>query len=244
MLPADNATIINRDQIRLNLPSDALEEFLSILRPALFSPSSPTFRASNRRHDSGSVVLSQSHVDLRQPFRSRDSTQMQIKSPFAASASTDEDSLRALAIVRASSPGIGTDAQSVAQTVPSLTPSASSGSFDQQAAATAPVPTTPSTMWRTPQFTMPRWLRSGAESPVSRTHTRNPFHRHPSYESAAIAPPPSLSLGAAEAIQGQDQLSPSLLPLPPSPSLSTAPVYLSPSAIPLETLDEEQEQVA
>ncbi|GBE82343.1 hypothetical protein SCP_0407270 [Sparassis crispa] len=49
-------------------------------------------------------------------------------------------------------------------------------------------------------------------SPVSRMHTRNPFQRHPSYDSAVIFRPPSAS---------------------PSPSPSPMATALSPAAIPL-----------
>lgn len=70
---------------RLNLPSDALEEFLSILRPSFFTPTSPTFRA--RRHESASALA----VPLERPqaFRPRDGTHS--KSPSLSSAYIEDD---------------------------------------------------------------------------------------------------------------------------------------------------------
>ncbi|EJD05793.1 uncharacterized protein FOMMEDRAFT_18035 [Fomitiporia mediterranea MF3/22] len=177
--PADNSDEAipssgrNTASPRLNLPSDALEEFLSILRPSLFSPSSPTFRA--RRHESGSGLA----IPLERPqaIKPRDSSHT--KSPSLNSVNLEDGNATTAA-------GSISPAADVRQ----------SGDNDQFAG----------NLWRIPGI---------LESPVSRTHTRNPFYRHPSYDTAFSGVLTS-------------HLSPSLLPLPPSPS--PAPLSLSPPA--------------
>ena len=54
--------------LRINLSPDALEEFLSILRPSLFTPSSPVIR----RFGSGPTAFP---YDRSQPFKPRDASQ-------------------------------------------------------------------------------------------------------------------------------------------------------------------------
>ncbi|KLO14163.1 hypothetical protein SCHPADRAFT_903475 [Schizopora paradoxa] len=140
---------------RINLSPDALEEFLSILRPSLFTPSSPGIR----RFGSGPTAFP---YDRSQPFKPRDASQNK-----RASISSVEGDFPAIE----SSPSPGFD---------HLSPEAD-------------------------QFSAKAWRMPGLlESPVSRTHTRNPFYRHPSYETS---------------LQGvvATHLSPTLLPLPPSP---------------------------
>jgi len=74
---------------------------------------------------------------------------------------------------------------------------------------------------------MPTWRSGGLlSSPVSRTHTRNPFARRPSHENLAMAMSHHASLQQNPAGYQSDHspLSPTLIPLPPStspPPLST-----------------------
>ncbi|KAI5122040.1 hypothetical protein M0805_006025 [Coniferiporia weirii] len=160
---------------RLNLSSDALEEFLSILRPSLFTSSSPTFRT--RRHEQSSTLM----VSMERPqaFRPRDGSHS--RSPSIGSAAVSDNS-GAMSGLGRSSPAID---------------SRLCGEYDQNIGSA----------WRVPGI---------LESPVSRTHTRNPFQRHPSYEMAF-----------SNAFV--THLSPSLLPLPQSPS--PVPLSLSPSVV-------------
>ena len=86
---------------RLGLPQDALDEFLSILRPSLFSPNSPAFRVL--RNDSGSGLV----VPVAQSLRAQERSHS--RSPSASSQVPDEGFLT---ITRgASSPVYGTMVQ-------------------------------------------------------------------------------------------------------------------------------------
>ncbi|THH06750.1 hypothetical protein EW145_g3865 [Phellinidium pouzarii] len=161
---------------RLNLSSDALEEFLSILRPSFFMPSSPTFRAL--RHEPGSTLM----IERQQIFRPRDVSGSR-SSPTGSVTAEDVD---------------------VVNTSGSSTPAIDDRQYGDNDQLVG-------NLWRIPGI---------LESPVSRTNTRNPFQRHPSYERAFS------SVLAAH-------LSPSLLPLPASPS--PAPLSLSPPANQLYT---------
>ncbi|KAL5511681.1 hypothetical protein ACEPAH_4899 [Sanghuangporus vaninii] len=178
--PVDNSDDVppssgrNTASPRVNLSPEALEEFLSILRPSLFSPNSPTFRA--RRNESCSGLAFP--LERPQTFRLREGSHS--KSPSLSSANAeDRDNLN------------GTDGT---HTTPDVR---QSGDNDHPLG----------NLWRIPGI---------LESPVSRTHTRNPFQRHPSYDTALTGVFAS-------------HLSPSLLPLPPSPS-PAPPLSLSPPA--------------
>ena len=165
--------------LRLSLPPDALEEFLSILRPTLFTPSSSPFRP--RRHGSTShpppTFL---YVYLLLSYNPSFFTQ----TPPSSLDTEDSDPTRKK----------------------TETPSPAIAEGDQF------IPNTRS--WRIPgilgaylESQFPYHVTSNiyvAESPVSRTLTRNPFQRHPSYEVAI-----STVLSS--------HVSPALLPLPPSP---------------------------
>jgi len=140
---------------RINLTPDALEEFLSILRPSLFAPSSPVIR----RFGAGPTGFP---YERQQPFKPRDASQNK-----QASINSVDGDLPAI------------------ESSPSPVLDLASAEGDQ--------------------FSAKAWRMSGfLESPVSRTHTRNPFYRHPSYETS---------------LQGvvATHLSPTLLPLPLSP---------------------------
>ncbi|KAH8117306.1 hypothetical protein DFH11DRAFT_1574301 [Phellopilus nigrolimitatus] len=185
---------------RLNLPSDALEEFLSILRPSLFPPTSPNSRA--RRHDSGSALVVP--IERPQAFGPRDGSHS--KSPSVSSVTAEDGN-----VVNVAS-----------------TPSAEMRQYGDNDHLVG-------SLWRIPGILgmLDIALKGvrlltliGSESPVSRTHTRNPFQRHPSYEMAF-----SSVLTA--------HLSPSLLPLPPSPS--PAPLSLTPPAVQLSASPEEMD---
>lgn len=68
----------------LNLSSEALEEFLSILRPSLFTPASPTFRARRNESCSGlAVPLERPHT-----FRLREGSHN--KSPSLSSGTAED----------------------------------------------------------------------------------------------------------------------------------------------------------
>lgn len=83
---------------RLGLPQDALDEFLSILRPSLFNPAPPTFRVL--RNDPGSGLV----VPVAQTFRPQERSHS--RSPSASSQVLDEGFL---SVARgASSPVYGT----------------------------------------------------------------------------------------------------------------------------------------
>ncbi|PAV23606.1 hypothetical protein PNOK_0067400 [Pyrrhoderma noxium] len=168
---------------RLNLSSDALEEFLSILRPSLLSPSTPGIRA--RRNESVSSLL-----PIERPQTTRFHDGIRNKSPSFSSIASAADDENGLSLVTGFSPR--SDSRSDMDTNEQLI----------------------CNLWRIPGV---------LESPVSRTHTRNPFQRHPSYEKSFSG---TINV----------RLSPCLLPLPPSPS----PVPLNLSAPEATISDENQ----
>ena len=69
-----------------------------------------------------------------------------------------------------------------------------------------------------------RWFSSHLSSPISRTNTRNPFQRHPSYDIVVI--PSSTSFGrpasAAACSRLSSCVSPANIPLPPTPAPEVA----------------------
>lgn len=158
----------------LNLSSDVLEEFLSILKPSfLMSPSSPTFRP--RRQGSASAFA----VPLERPFafKPRDKTYNNENPSITTLPREDYDA--------------------VANSAYSEITSQQEGS--------SRIPGVLGMLW---YISYIAWLIPPfrpAESPVSRMHTRNPFQRHPTYD-----------LVTQNALT--NNVSPTLLPLPPSPS--------------------------
>lgn len=82
---------------RLNLSSDALEEFLSILRPSLLSPSTPGIRA--RRNESVSSLL-----PIERPQTTRFHDGIRNKSPSFSSIASAADDENGLSLVTGSSP--------------------------------------------------------------------------------------------------------------------------------------------
>lgn len=155
---------------RLNLSSDVLEEFLSILRPSLLmSPSSPTFRP--RRQGSASAFA----MPFERPFTFMPWDKTHNENYSVASITSDgfDGAVQALYNDVSSQ-------QDVYSRIPGVL-----GTSDRYL-LTQSSP------------------HSFQESPVSRTHTRNPFQRHPTYD--MITPNTFVN-----------NISPTLLPLPPSP---------------------------
>ncbi|KII88687.1 hypothetical protein PLICRDRAFT_176241 [Plicaturopsis crispa FD-325 SS-3] len=148
---------------RTALPSEALEEFLSILRPSFFPPSSPILQT--RRY--GNTTM----PNFSYAYKPR----IELVSPKVESPTVEEIG-RAISAQRKS-------------------PEPSSGGLDSDR----------------------RWISSAVlSSPVSRTHTRNPFQRHPSYQASAARFSPSNMLLSPDL--SSSALSPAAIPLPlPTP---------------------------
>ncbi|KAJ6547075.1 hypothetical protein B0H19DRAFT_1163883 [Mycena capillaripes] len=151
-----------RSSPRSGLPTEALEEFLSILRPSFFPPSSPVLLT--RRP--GAVSLPTFQHERSYSLKGRPLFQQK------------NDLVEELEVSRSTQPSRNTQ-----------TPDTEGDDFDGN---TLPV----------------RWFPSNVlSSPISRTHTRNPFQRHSSY-------PGQVSPGPVSPIA----LSPAAVPLPlPTP---------------------------
>jgi len=172
----DNASNSGRNTAspRHSLPADALEEFLSILRPSMLSSASPTYRQSRL----ASGLLPSLTYDRSPVFKQRDLPHSKTASLGSITGEEGEAWIKN----KCPSPVFsGFDAFSFAD-----------GEQDPK-------------VWHIPGI---------LDSPISRTLTRNPFQRHPSYE---------ISLANALAAH----LSPALIPLPASPS--PTPLILPPS---------------
>ncbi|THH20371.1 hypothetical protein EW146_g975 [Bondarzewia mesenterica] len=172
---ADKEQVSPRASPRSNFSSEALEEFLSILRPALFPPLSPTLHA--RRIPTFAFSHERSHSLSSKPLDRLEN--MPIRSPIF------RDDTRTP--FKQTSPHLRTPREE-----------------DEENDITNELST---------------FMTAGSgplASPISRIHTRNPFQRHPSYETpkgtggifqADVIPPPQTPAPVI--------LSPSMIPLPP-----------------------------
>jgi len=164
-----------RASSRSSLPSEALEEFLSILRPS-FMPPSPT----RGRRAAGSASVP-SH-----PYPVRHRMVHQKSEPAPSSWSGLEEIDR----------GKGNLSRNGRPT------SASPDSAAEMDDDLGEVP------FRDFDPLLSRWFTSSnLSSPISRMHTRNPFHRHPSYEYSSRSPSLRSPIPTP--------CSPSTVPLPP-----------------------------
>ncbi|TDL27291.1 hypothetical protein BD410DRAFT_874706 [Rickenella mellea] len=175
-----------RTSPRQNLPADALEEFLSILRPSLFSPGSNIFRPHARRH--GAMSVPTIPYERPHPYRTRERTHSK-SSSNSSNTSDDAD------------PQLVPSSPSPTRALHRTTLDATEDDDEDDQVGVIDLE------WRAPNI---------LESPISRTHTRNPFQRHPSYEAVFTSVFPT-------------HTSPALLPLPPSPPVSDT---LSPGSVP------------
>lgn len=168
---------------RSGLPSEALEEFLSILRPSFFPPTSPILRT---RRQGASLPTFQHERSFSYKSRGR----LEI-----ASQKNDGDDI-----------DISRSTQPSRNTCPS-TPD----SLNDPDGMTEPDGDSPSLRWfkanilgESPllraltAYTSHTWSPTSSASPISRTHTRNPFLRNPSNHSPGPISP----------------LSPAAIPLP------------------------------
>ncbi|KAA1474865.1 hypothetical protein DENSPDRAFT_908445 [Dentipellis sp. KUC8613] len=180
-----------RQSPRANLPSEALEEFLSILRPSLFPPQSPPLRA--RR-----IPLNFAHER---------STSLSAK-PL--------DRLDNVPILREDA---HTPAKPTAMHIsPRLLSPRPYDDENSDFVAFRTYNSGPLGMFHLTHRLRSVSCTSRLASPVSRIHTRNPFQRHPSYEmpfggagglfQAGMSPPPQNAVAFVPN-------SPTLVPLPP-----------------------------
>jgi len=163
--PSDKDLSSPRSSPRSGLPSEALEEFLSILRPSFFPPTSPVLRTRRQ-----GVSLPTLHHE-RSFYRSRGRLEVVPQKGDDREESDGSRSTQPSRNARCSTPDVFNDVDGVMD-VDTDSP---------------PV----------------RWFKANIlSSPISRTHTRNPFLRHPANQS-----PRNLS-----------PLSPAAIPLPlPTP---------------------------
>ncbi|KAG6854924.1 hypothetical protein C0991_009747 [Blastosporella zonata] len=164
--PSDKDPTSPRASPRSPLPSEALEEFLSILRPSFFPPASPVLRS--RRQAASLPTYSQ---DLSFSLQGRARLEL-----MSQSSDTSDD----MDISRSQQPSRNT----TCRTPDSMNEAESSLDLDND--------------------TLPfRWYKANVlSSPISRTHTRNPFLRYASNQSPILISP----------------LSPAAIPLPqPTP---------------------------
>jgi len=161
---SDKDTASPRSSPRSGLPTEALEEFLSILRPSFFPPTSPILRT--RRQAAATFQHERS-------FSYKGRGRLEI-APQKCDSIEELNSARSTQLSRNTCTG---------------TPDSPSD-FDGPIELENDSPPL-------------RWFKANIlSSPISRTHTRNPFLRHPSsYSSGTISP-----------------LSPAAIPLPlPTP---------------------------
>ncbi|KAG6832686.1 hypothetical protein H0H92_012258 [Tricholoma furcatifolium] len=161
---ADKDSLSPRSSPRSGLPSEALEEFLSILRPSFFPPASPVLRT--RRQAAASLPA----YTQDRTYSLQGRTRLELLPQHA-----DDD----MDISRSQQPS----RNAICHTPESMTDE-SPPDFDIDG--------------------LPfRWYKNNAlSSPISRTHTRNPFLRYASDQSPALISP----------------LSPASIPLPqPTP---------------------------
>jgi len=170
--------VSNNNTIRpqaLSLPDETLEEFFAILRPQVFSPPLRFRRQHNHHHHQlsaggGPSSLPRAH----HPYRV-------MKKSHSSTLSEDSD--------RRSKRGVGTKRSSTATTTTTATSEAETPlttAFEEDAASMPPHQPGPHQEWGNNNFEL--------GSPISRTHTRNPLPRHPSYETLTsmlmFSPPP------------------------------------------------------
>ncbi|KAF8226881.1 hypothetical protein L208DRAFT_1424918 [Tricholoma matsutake] len=163
--PPDKDLSSPRSSPRSALPSEALEEFLSILRPSFFPPTSPVLRTRRQGvslptlHRERSFYRNRGRLEVL-PKKSDDREELDISRSTQPSRNA-----------YSSTPDTFNDVDGLAET-------------DNDS---PPV----------------RWFKANVlSSPISRTHTRNPFLRHPSNQSPRNISP----------------LSPAAIPLPlPTP---------------------------
>ncbi|KAG6820568.1 hypothetical protein H0H93_015088 [Arthromyces matolae] len=153
-----------RSSPRSALPSEALEEFLSILRPSLFAPSSPVLRARRQ-----ATSFTQDHRSYGFQSRNRRELLSDSNSP-----SDDLDHFRSQQPSR----------NSICNSPDSINEDETILNLENEG------------------ISLRRYKTNILSSPVSRTHTRNPFLRHAADRSPVLIPP----------------LSPAAIPLPqPTP---------------------------
>jgi hypothetical protein len=173
-----------RTSSRSSLPSEALEEFLSILRPTFFSPTSPILRA--RLHGS-TISLPNIPSERPYPFKSRGRIEVVHRKTepndimlVGGGAGAEDNNNSNNNTERTHHP----TSQTILDISSSSTPESASDKGESGGAEFDI------------DFLATRWNASHCHSsPISRMQTRNPFQRHPSYEmpsspTSPLAPTP------------------------------------------------------